>query len=294
MADITNTPQDIKGTSNLISTFDPQDRSGRGISSLSDAIGNQAREAISAVGNFQGGAGALDYPVMKAEIEGSQIPDNRSQTQKEWEDATKNISLENAPNLALDAMGIANFLGKGNPYTLAATTARNLYNWGDRYNDQRPEDRINFGVNSNPLASVLRTAPMFIGDLFKYFGPQPDDKYSFSKKAQLANLGIDYNDYRGQPIAPSFTSPVSGPFGLPAFEGLIASPWVNPNIPNPNPMIDLNAIQQRAVQAEQAAQKQAQNDAYLTQQQNDMIDSGDYNDDDYGAMFDGIDDFSVG
>ena len=179
-----------------------------------------------------------------------------------------------------------------NPYVQAALAARSIINAPEAYQQQKREDFAKYGNNTTGIGTFFRseTAPGVVKYLAKQFSgdtsrPDLDPKF----RQYLAGRGIDPNSWEGPPIVgPSPQASVSGPFGLPN------SPWVNPNIPNFNPMIDLNAIQQKAVQAEQAAQKQAQNDAYLTQQQNDMIDSGDYNDDDYGAMFDGIDDYSVG
>ena len=183
-----------------------------------------------------------------------------------------------------------------NPYLQGILAARNIINAPNLYQQQAQEDFAKYGDKRTGIGTLLRSDINPLSGVAKFFSgktsrPDLDPKF----RQYLAGRGIDPNSWDGPPIVgPSPPAPVSGPFGMLAFKGLIASPWVNPNIPNPNPMIDLNAIQQRAVQAEQAAQKQAQNDAYLAQQQGDMIDSGDYNDDDYGAMFDGIDDYSYG
>ena len=209
------------------------------------------------------------------------------------DNVNKTLDIGSTVVSGLGAIGV-----EMNPYLQGILAARNIINAPNLYQQQAQEDFAKYGDKRTGIGTLLRSdaMPRPISWLAKQFSgktsrPDLDPKF----RQYLAGRGIDPNSWDGPPIVgPSPQAPVSGPFGLPAFKGLIASPWVNPNIPNPNPMIDLNAIQQRAVQAEQAAQKQAQNDAYLAQQQGDMIDSGDYNDDDYGAMFDGIDDYSYG
>ena len=153
--------------------------------------------------------------------------------QKALDHATSNITP-----LSLFETGIrtANTFGFGNPYTLVAQGTRDLFNWGDRYKNQRPADEVNFGVNAHPLFTTARTAPMFFGELFKRFGPQPDDRYPMSFKVHLANKGIDINDYAGSPvIGPPPQAPVERGV-LPAPQGAKAAPWVNPNLPQaPHP-----------------------------------------------------------
>ena len=192
-------------------------------SPLSRAIGEQARQEVNAVSQLREGS---DIP-----SNDTFIPGLGNDPRSEWEYATRNINLENAPNLALDAMGVANLIGKGNPYTLAATTARDLYRWNDRFNSQRPMDRIDFGIKSNPVMSAARSAPLGIGYLMRKFGPQPSNKYPFSFKAYLANRGIDFNDYDGTPVVgPPPQAPVTQTL-LPAPKGTKAAPWINPNLP---------------------------------------------------------------
>ena len=186
-----------------------------------------------------------------------------------------------------------------NPYLQGILAARNIINAPNLYQQQAQEDFAKYGDKRTGIGTLLRSDAMprpisWLAEQFSGKTSRPDLDPKF--RQYLAGRGIDPNSWDGPPIVgPSPQAPVSGPFGLPAFKGLIASPWVNPNIPNPNPMIDLNAIQQRAEQDAQMAK--AEQDAQATVDrsiQGDMIDSGDYSDDDYGAMFDGIDDYSYG
>jgi len=213
-------------------------------------------------------------------------------------------------NKALDigstVTGIASTLGvEMNPYLQGILAARNIINAPNLYQQQAQEDFAKYGDKRTGIGTLLRSDINPLSGVAKFFSgktsrPDLDPKF----KQYLASRGVDPNSWEGPPIVgPSPRAPVTGPFGtkyagmLPAPIGM-GSPWVNPNFPNPNPMIDLNAIQQRAVQSAQDAQiAKAEQSAQATIDrsiQGDMIDSGDYNDDDYGAMFDGIDDYSVG
>ena len=237
----------------------------KGISSLSRAIGEEAKDIVSTVGN------TAEKPL-------------------------DTVDLISTGLGALNLSGLANF----NPIFAAGKGIYDISRLPGTYEQQKIDDLAKYGDEASTLGTFARSLPL-VGGIASFFSGDPtrpdlDPKF----KNYLAQRGVNPNDYEGPPIyGPKPQAPVTGPFGtkypgmLPSFPGM-GSPWVNPNFPDPNPMIDLNAIQQRAEQAEQAAQKQAQNDAYLAQQQGDMIDSGDYNDDDYGAMFDGIDDYSYG
>ena len=236
----------------------------KGISSLSRAIGEEAKDIVSTVGN----------------------------TAKNPLDTVDLISTGIG---ALDLTGALNL----NPLFAAGKGIYDISRLPAKYDQQKIDDLAKYGNEASSFGTFARTLPL-VGGIASFFsGPptRPDLDPKF--RAYLAQRGVNPNDYEGPPIyGPKPQAPVSGPFGLPAFKGLIASPWVNPNFPNPNPMIDLNAIQQRAEQAERAAQiAKAEQSAQATIDrsiQGDMIDSGDYTDDQYGAMFDGIDDYSVG
>ena len=210
------------------------------------------------------------------------------------DNVNKTLDIGSTVVSGLGAIGV-----EMNPYLQGILAARNIINAPNLYQQQAQEDFAKYGDKRTGIGTLLRSdaMPRPISWLAKQFSgktsrPDLDPKF----RQYLAGRGIDPNSWDGPPIVgPSPQAPVSGPFGLPAFKGLIASPWVNPNFPNPNPMIDLNAIQQRAVQAEQIAKAEQSAQATIDRSiQGDMIDSGDYTDDQYGAMFDGIDDYSVG
>ena len=194
-----------------------------------------------------------------------------------------------------------------NPYLQGILAARNIINAPELYQQQAQKDFAKYGDKRTGIGTLLRSDAMpkpisWLAELFSGDTSRPDLDPKF--KQYLAGRGVDPNSWEGPPIVgPSPRAPVTGPFGtkypgiLPGPTGKYA-PWVNPNYPDPNRMINLNAIQQRAEQAERDAQiAKAEQDAQATidrSVQGDMIDSGNYTDDQYGAMFDGIDDFSVG
>ena len=220
---------DTMDKSNLASMLRDYEKGIVNASPLSRAIGEQARQAVGAVSQLREGAGG--GPFMGAPTGKEAEPPTAPTTKEEWEYATRNFNLENAPNFALDAMGVANLIGKGNPYTLAATTARDAYKWNERYNNQRVSDEVNFGIGSNPLLTILRTAPLGIGELMRYFGPQPGKRYPMAFKAHLANRGVDLGGYEGPPVVgPPPIAPVERGI-LAAPPGAKAAPWVNPNLP---------------------------------------------------------------
>ena len=233
----------------------------KGITSLSRAIGEEAKDIVSTVGN------TAEKPL-------------------------DTVDLISTGLGALNLSGLANL----NPIFAAGKGIYDLSRLPGNYEQQKIDDLAKYGDEASTLGTIARGLPL-VGGIASFFsGPptRPDLDPKF--RNYLAQRGVNPNDYEGPPIyGPKPQAPVSGPFGLPAFKGLIASPWVNPNFPNPNPMIDLNAIQQRAEQDAQIAKAEQSAQATIDRSiQGDMIDSGDYTDDQYGAMFDGIDDYSVG
>ena len=206
-AKITNKPQPIKNVSSML---------GKGISSLSRAIEDEARDAVSSVGNFSKDPGTAVNTVL---------------------------------DIGSTGIGLADALGAGqfNPMFMGAKAAYDAARWGQRYQDQGLEDRAKWGDESSWGGRVLRSAPL-IGGIASWFGgdtTRPDLDPAF--RNYLAQRGVNINDWRGgnqigdtlylqNPSGNNSINPASQRNVVTRSDlGPPAAPWINPNeTPNPN------------------------------------------------------------
>ena len=173
---------------------------GKGISSLSRAIGEEARDVVSTLGNV------AETPVEAAKTVGDYISGG------------------------IGALDLANVINL-NPVLAAGKGIYDISRMSEKYDQQKIDDLAKYGRETTGLGTFARSLPL-VGGIASFFsGPTTRPDLDLKFRTYLAQRGVDPNDYDGIPIfGPPAQAPVTQAL-LPAPKGAKAAPWVNPNLP---------------------------------------------------------------
>ena len=183
---------------------------GKGISSLSRAIEENARDIVSTVGNY------AENPVEAAKTVGDIISGGIG---------------------ALDLANIVNL----NPVLAAGKGIYDISRMSEKYNQQKIDDLAKYGRETTSLGTFARSLPIVGGIASLFSGPNIRRDLNPEIKRYLAERGIDPNDWRGgNQRGPTMNPLIFNPASTPVAQAPLAAPWVNPNLPDPNqtPMDD--------------------------------------------------------
>ena len=173
---------------------------GKGISSLSRAIGEEARDVVSTLGNV------AETPVEAAKTVGDYISGG------------------------IGALDLANVINL-NPVLAAGKGIYDISRMSEKYDQQKIDDLAKYGGETTGLGTFARSLPL-VGGIASFFsGPTTRPDLDLKFRTYLAQRGVDPNDYDGTPVVgPPPQAPVTQAL-LSAPKGAKASPWINPNLP---------------------------------------------------------------